>query len=343
VLIGPVVKIDPVDLPRFANIHWLGGKSYPELPAYLSGWDVGIMPFAINEATRYISPTKTPEFFAAGLPVVSTPIADVIRPYGHAGLVEIAATAEAFVAHAEALLERPREAWLRKVDRHLSQTSWDLTWTGMMARWRRRGPAGAVRAPRSRRMRRAMFDWLVVGAGFAGSVLAERLASQRGERVLVVDRRPHIGGNAYDVCNDAGLLIHQYGPHSFHTNARQVLDYLSQFTSWRPYEHRVLSEVDGMLVPIPINLDTINRLYGLDLTSEELEHWFADRAEAVEEIRTSEDVVVSPVGRELYEKFFRGYTRKQWASIHPSSTSRSRRGYRRAPAATAATSRTSSR
>lgn len=133
VLIGPVVKIDPVDLPRRANIHWLGGKSYPELPAYLSGWDVGIMPFAINEATRYISPTKTPEFLAAGLPVVSTPIADVIRPYGHAGLVEIAATAEAFVAHAEALLERPREAWLRKVDRHLSQTSWDLTWTGMMA------------------------------------------------------------------------------------------------------------------------------------------------------------------------------------------------------------------
>jgi UDP-galactopyranose mutase len=167
-----------------------------------------------------------------------------------------------------------------------------------------------------------MFDWLVIGAGFAGSVLAERLASQRGDRVLVVDRRPHIGGNAYDCRNEAGLLIHQYGPHIFHTNARQVLDYLSQFTEWRPYEHRVLAEVDGMLVPIPINLDTINRLYGLDLTPDELEAWFAARAEPVEEIRTSEDVVVNRVGRELYEKFFRGYTRKQWG-VDPSELDKS--------------------
>jgi UDP-galactopyranose mutase len=157
-----------------------------------------------------------------------------------------------------------------------------------------------------------MFDWLIVGAGFAGSVLAERLASQRNDRVLLIDRRPHIGGNAYDCYDDAGLLIHRYGPHIFHTNCRQIFDYLSQFTSWRPYEHRVLAEVDGMLVPIPINLDTVNRLYGLDLSSEELEVWFAQRAEEVAEIRTSEDVVISRVGRELYEKFFKGYTRKQW-------------------------------
>jgi UDP-galactopyranose mutase len=157
-----------------------------------------------------------------------------------------------------------------------------------------------------------MFDWLIVGAGFAGSVLAERLASQRGEKVLLIDRRPHIGGNAYDRFNDDGVLIHQYGPHIFHTNSEMIFDYLSQFTEWRFYEHRVLAEVDGQLVPIPINLDTVNRLYGLSLSSDELEGWLAKRVERIETIRTSEDVVVSRVGRELYEKFFRGYTRKQW-------------------------------
>ena len=167
-----------------------------------------------------------------------------------------------------------------------------------------------------------MFDWLIVGAGFAGSVLAERIASQRQESVLLIDRRSHVGGNAYDCYNDAGLLIHQYGPHIFHTNAQSVVDYLSQFTAWRPYEHRVLSAVDGKLLPIPINLDTINKLYDLDLTSEQLEAFFLSRREAVDEVRTAEDVVVSTVGRELYEKFFRGYTRKQWG-VDPSQLNKS--------------------
>jgi UDP-galactopyranose mutase len=157
-----------------------------------------------------------------------------------------------------------------------------------------------------------MFDYLIVGAGFAGSVLAERLARGAGKRVLLVDRRPHIGGNAYDCYNDAGILIHKYGPHIFHTNSREVFEYLSGFTRWRPYEHKVQASVDGQLVPIPINLDTINRLYGLNLTSRDMEAFFASVAEPRESIRTSEDVVVSRVGRELYEKFFRGYTRKQW-------------------------------
>lgn len=157
-----------------------------------------------------------------------------------------------------------------------------------------------------------MFDYLIVGAGFAGSVLAERLATGSAKRVLVVDRRPHIGGNAFDHYNDEGLLIHRYGPHIFHTNSAEVFDYLSRFTLWRPYEHRVLASVDGQLVPIPINLDTVNRLYNLSLSSAELTRFFAERAEPVERVRTSEDVVVSQVGRELYEKFFRGYTRKQW-------------------------------
>lgn len=157
-----------------------------------------------------------------------------------------------------------------------------------------------------------MFDWLIVGAGFAGSVLAERIATVRGERVLIIDRRPHIAGNAYDCYNEAGILIHQYGPHIFHTNCERIFGYLSRFTGWRRYEHRVLAEVDGMLLPIPINLDTVNRLYGLDLDSEMLERFFAERAVPIEPVRTSEDVVVKRVGRELYEKFFRGYTRKQW-------------------------------
>lgn len=156
-----------------------------------------------------------------------------------------------------------------------------------------------------------MFDYLIVGAGFAGSVMAERLASQLGKRVLVVDKRSHIGGNAYDHYDDHGILVHRYGPHIFHTNSADVFGYLSAFCEWRPYEHRVLASVDGQLVPIPINLDTVNRLYGTQLTAFELAQFFAERAEKRPH-RTSEDVVVSSVGRELYEKLFRGYTRKQW-------------------------------
>ncbi len=157
-----------------------------------------------------------------------------------------------------------------------------------------------------------MFDYLIVGAGFAGSVLAERLATQAGKKILIIDKRNHIGGNAYDYYNEDGILIHKYGPHIFHTNSKDVFEYLNQFTQWRPYEHRVLGSVDGQLVPIPINLTTINQLYGLNLNSEQVEDFFASKAEKISRVQTSEDVVVSKVGRELYEKFFRGYTRKQW-------------------------------
>jgi UDP-galactopyranose mutase len=157
-----------------------------------------------------------------------------------------------------------------------------------------------------------VFDYLIVGAGFAGAVVSERMARCFGKKVLVVDRRNHIGGNAFDHYNDDSVLVHRYGPHIFHTNSEQVFQYLSQFTSWRPYEHRVLASVDGKLVPVPINLNTVNLLYGLNLTSEQLEAFFAARAESRPSIRTSEDVVVSKVGRDLYEKLFRNYTRKQW-------------------------------
>ena len=156
------------------------------------------------------------------------------------------------------------------------------------------------------------FDYLVVGAGFAGSVLAERLASEMDQRVLVIDKRNHIGGNAYDCHDAAGVLIHQYGPHIFHTNSEKVYNYLSQFTAWRPYEHRVLASVDGQLLPIPINLDTINRLYHLSLDGAGMRSFLEERAEKIAMVRTSEDIVLSRVGRELYEKFFRNYTRKQW-------------------------------
>jgi UDP-galactopyranose mutase len=157
-----------------------------------------------------------------------------------------------------------------------------------------------------------MVDALVVGAGFSGAVVAERLASVSGLRVLVIDKREHIGGNAYDETDRSGLVIHRYGPHIFHTNADQIVEHLSRFTEWRPYEHRVLARVQGQLLPIPINRTTINRLYGLNLmTEEEAQAFLESRAEPREK-RTSEDVVLATVGRELYELFFRGYTCKQW-------------------------------
>jgi len=326
VIVGPVVKIDEADLPRRANIHYLGGKSYDELPSYLAGWDVALMPFAINEATRFISPTKTPEYLTAGLPVVSTPIADVVRHYGDMKAVSIASDHAKFVEACDAALALAgqQEDWLAEADDFLLQTSWDDTVLRMQAlietRLQRGDGVHPIMSPTSwPAPSPTRYDALVVGAGFAGSVMAERLASQLGWRVLVVDRRPHVGGNAYDRLDDAGLLIHQYGPHIFHTNSAEIFDYLSRFTDWRPYEHRVLAQVDGMLVPMPINRTTLNALYGLSLTTEaDAERFLASRAEPLRVIQTSEDVVVSAIGRELYEKFFRGYTRKQWG-LDPSA------------------------
>ena len=325
VMVGPVVKIEPEDLPRRPNLHYLGGKSYEELPAYLGGWDVALMPFAINDATRFISPTKTPEYLAGGRPVVSTPIADVKRHYADLEAVFIADGADEFVRGCEQALALARDGdeWLREVDTKLANLSWDITFARMRGlvgesiREAKSGPNYITGATAK------SYDYLVVGAGFAGSVIAERLATQHDAKVLVVDRRPHIAGNAYDHEDEAGILIHQYGPHIFHTNSDEIVDYLSQFTRWRSYEHRVLAEVRGQLVPIPINRTTLNALFGLDLkTDEEAAEYLASRAEPVAEIRTSEDVVISAVGRELYELFFQGYTRKQWG-IDPSELDKS--------------------
>ncbi|HEU0045691.1 UDP-galactopyranose mutase [Sphingomonas sp.] len=325
VMIGPVVKIDAGQLPRRANIHWLGGRGYDELPQYLGGWDVALMPFAMNEATRYISPTKTPEYLAGGKPVVSTPIADVVADYGRLDAVKIAATPDQFVAACDAALALPRQgAWLKAADTVLAQTSWDKTQAAMdaligaaLAR-RKSAAAPAIRAGNAT----PDYDVLVVGAGFAGSVLAERLATQSGQRVLLIDRRDHVAGNAYDEQDAAGILIHRYGPHIFHTNSQDVWDYLSKFTKWRPYEHRVLAQVRDKLLPVPINRTTLNKLYDLDLQDDaQAAAYLASRAEPVAEIKTSEDVVVAAVGRELYETFFRGYTRKQWG-MDPSELDR---------------------
>jgi len=344
VIVGPVAKIDPDSLPKRPNIFYLGGKTYDELPRYLAGWDVALMPFAINESTRFISPTKTPEYLAAGRPVVSTPIIDVVRHYGDLEAVKVAATADDFIAACDQALalSRLRGGWLKEVDTALGALSWDETFARMnheigramaqrseaaadSAGGRISGGPGQVAAPAVRPASRTKpFDYLIVGAGFAGSVLAERLASQLGKRVLVVDKRPHIAGNAYDEKDAAGVLMHRYGPHIFHTNSDEVAGYLSQFTRWRPYEHRVLAAVAGGLhVPMPINRTTLNTLYGLDLrTDQEAEAFLAGRAEPVEKIRTSRDVVVSAVGRELYETFFEGYTRKQWG-MDPSELDKS--------------------
>lgn len=151
-----------------------------------------------------------------------------------------------------------------------------------------------------------------MGAGLAGSTVAERCASEFGASVLLIDRRPHLAGNCHDPLSSTGLRYHQYGPHVFHTNSEQVVEYLSAFTGWRPYQHRVLARVGERLLPIPINRATVNGLYGLALDEGGVAALLAERAEPRGPIRSSEDVIVSRVGRELYETFFRGYTRKHW-------------------------------
>ncbi|MET0249446.1 MAG: UDP-galactopyranose mutase [Sphingobium sp.] len=329
-IVGPVVKIDRNDLPIRPNLHYAGGRRYEELPEIVARWDVALMPFAINEATRFISPTKTPEYLASGKPVVSTPITDVIRHYGKLDGVFVAQPGDAFIDACEQALalSTGSSGWLRQADAVLADMSWDNSFEAMRSLVDRAilasghvhpivSPTGGDASSPEH------YDVMVVGAGFAGAVMAERLANAGGKRVLVVDRRPHIGGNAYDRLDEAGILIHQYGPHIFHTNSADIFDYLSRFTQWRPYEHRVLASVGEMLVPMPINRTTLNRLYGLTMeTEEEVAEFLASRAEPVDVVRTSADVVISAVGRELYETFFQGYTHKQWG-LDPSELDKS--------------------
>jgi len=152
---------------------------------------------------------------------------------------------------------------------------------------------------------------LIVGAGYAGSVMARELA-ESGHFMHIIDKRPHVAGNAYDEYDEYGVLVHRYGPHIFHTNAERIFEYLSRFTEWLPYEHRVHGVVDGVPYPFPINRVTLNRLYGLDLDENGAAEFFERVREPREPVTTSEDVVLNSVGRDLYEKFFLNYTRKQW-------------------------------
>ncbi len=323
VFVGPVVKISPADLPQAPNIHYLGQKAYNDLPAYLCGWDVALMPFALNDATLFISPTKTPEYLAAGCPVVSTHITDVVRGYGHVRGVFLADGADDFVSACDAALtlSSTGETWLPSVDEVLARSSWDATFDAMSLLVNQAAmtidiPLAALERSLRRPSRRdspQTYDYLIVGAGFAGAVLAERLAEDGDKKVLLCDKRPHIAGNAYDHYDAAGILVHKYGPHIFHTNSEDIFAYLSRFTAWRPYEHRVLAQVGDLRLPIPINRTTLNALYGLNLENEAAAALFlAGRAEPCDPIVTSRDVVISQVGQELYQTFFEGYTREQW-------------------------------
>ncbi|MBC8087175.1 MAG: UDP-galactopyranose mutase [Phycisphaerae bacterium] len=319
VMVGPVVKIDPASLPVRANIHYLGSKTYNELPGFLASLDVAIMPFAINDATRFISPTKTPEYFAGGLPVVSTEIRDVAQRYGHLQALKIGSSAAEFLRGCEAALELTvgSKEWRDEVDAVLSQDSWDATFQRMLthvtATVSSVVPIQDAPAARDSQKSAPHYDYLVVGAGFAGSVLAERLAAGSGKKVLVIDRRDHIAGNAFDEYDEAGVLVHRYGPHIFHTNSDRIFQYLSRFTEWRQYEHRVLASVGDQLLPIPINRTTLNMLYDASLQTEtDVEAFLAERAVSISDIRTSKDILLSSIGTELYEMFFRGYTQKQW-------------------------------
>ena len=326
-MLGPLAKVTDADLPKAPNIHWLGAKAYADLPAYLCHWDVALMPFALNEATRFISPTKAPEYLAGGIRVVSTPVADVVRRFEHMEAVTVASDAQGFVEAAERCMARSDFSDFMPVDDFLATISWDGIHSAMATLLEACMPARRSPAkPALRVQPTPIADYLIVGAGFAGAVAAERLANA-GERVLVVEKRSHIGGNAFDEHDAHGVLIHRYGPHIFHTNSDEVLAYLSRFTAWRPYEHRVLAQVPAGLVPMPINRTTVNRVFQRDFqTDDETKDFLASLAEPVETITCAKDQVVSAVGREMYEMFFHGYTLKQWgvspAELDPSVTAR---------------------
>ncbi|MDB5375643.1 MAG: UDP-galactopyranose mutase, partial [Rubritepida sp.] len=289
---------------------------------YLAHWDVALMPFALNEATRFISPTKAPEYLAGGCRVISTPVSDVLRRFEGIEAVAIAEDAEGFVAAAELAMARGDSSDFAAVDDLLAASSWDAIAVRMSSLLEAEEHGQVMALPALHARPAPIADHLVVGAGFAGAVVAERLASS-GSKVLVVDRRPHIAGNAYDEYDAAGLLIHRYGPHIFHTNSDEVLAYLSRFTEWHPYEHRVLAQVKAGLVPMPINRTTLNRVFRTSLRTEEEARGFLEQlAQPTENIRSARDFVISSVGPVLYEMFFRGYTLKQWG-VDPSELDRS--------------------
>lgn len=166
------------------------------------------------------------------------------------------------------------------------------------------------------------FKYVIVGAGLAGITVAERIATQLHDKVLIIEKRDHIGGNVYDEYNEAGILIQKYGPHTFHTNDKEVFDFVCQYCDWHEYQHRVMSYVNGNFVPMPISLETINQLYNMDLSEDEMDSFIESRKVMIDEIKTSEDVVLSQGGQDIYEKFFKYFTIKQWG-VDPSQLDKS--------------------
>ena len=161
------------------------------------------------------------------------------------------------------------------------------------------------------------YDIVIVGAGISGATLAERYASQQNKKVLVIEKRDHIGGNCYDYYDEAGILVSKYGAHLFHTNYEDVWEYVNRFSSWQKYEHRVISSVDGKLVPVPVNITTVNELLGLTISSEEeMKQWLDENTKQIDNPQNSEEMALSLVGPVLYEKMFEHYTEKQW-NKHP--------------------------
>lgn len=162
---------------------------------------------------------------------------------------------------------------------------------------------------------------VVIGAGISGCTIAERYANQLGKRVLVIEKRAHIGGNCYDYTDSSDILVPKYGPHFFHTSDNGVWRYINKFSKWKNYEHKVLASVKGLLVPVPVNINTVNILYGEKLTSEDdMKKWLWQNTERTKDPQNSEDVCLQRVGRKLYEDLFKNYTKKQW-DLYPSELS----------------------
>ncbi len=162
-------------------------------------------------------------------------------------------------------------------------------------------------------MKKRKVDIVVVGAGISGATLAERYATLLGEKVLVIEKRNHLGGNCYDLKNEDGILYGKYGPHIFHTNFRDVWDYVNSFSKFYPFELKVLSNVEGKNIPVPVNIETINKVFGLSLRDEkDMKEWLFQNTEKIHVPKNSEEAALSRVGKVLYEKMFKGYTEKQW-------------------------------
>ena len=290
-----------------------------------------MMPFAMNEATRFISPTKTPEYLSAGLPVVSTPIHDVVRSYGQLGMARIAATPDEFIAASEqAMAGGMCLKWRERADEYLRGLSWDSVWGGMnelidgLSAPVKRIPATPAKTMTAFFQTGGFRQCLITLSSepvFSGAVVASQMARNFGKKVMLIDRRNHVGGNAYDHYDSAGVLVHKYGPHIFHTNSKDVFDYLSLFTEWRNYEHRVLASVDGQFGSDSDQSRYCKRF--ARATSSKRMNWNLIWNRLPRSPNSSElpkDVVLSRVGRDLYEKMFRGYTRKQWGTRPPRSS-----------------------